>query len=354
MNEYQESIETRTVGDLLRLSTSPFSDTEVSIKRMVRSTESIPLVTFIIPVHNQEEIIRTNLQSIQDCATVFHEFVIINDASTDHSAKEILSWISETSLDRTTIAITYIESQNDVFETICDSIGIELASGDFVVEIQADMKLCDKGFDQRLVNALLQNEDVFAVSGRGIHPLYDIVSNRTSRRIVTANKFWSGLRRLVSAGRRTAAHKPSVPIFKMLGEEGRLGEHINKPLAPVAEPRSLFVGGTVMRGPLAFRKSEFAALGGFDLDRFFLGNDDHDLLARAYGNLRKTGAYLPIAFDSPTRLGSTRKVREVEKEKRYRDLKRHFETQQRTSYLEMSGGLPGPRRDVRPLAPLRF
>jgi GT2 family glycosyltransferase len=290
MNKYQESIETTTVGNLLRLSTSPFSDTEISIRRMVCSTESIPLVSFIIPVHNQEEIIRNNLQSIQECATALHEFIIINDASADHSAKEILSWISETSRGRAITAITYIESQNDVFETICDSIGIEVASGEFVVEIQADMKLCDKGFDRRLVNALLQNEDVFAVSGRGIHPLYDIVSNPRSRRIVTANKFWSGLRRLVSAGRGAAAHKPSAPIFKMLGEEGRLGEHINKPLAPATEPRSLFVGGTVMRGPLAFRKSEFAALGGFDLDRFFLGNDDHDLLARAYGNLGKTGA----------------------------------------------------------------
>jgi hypothetical protein len=63
---------------------------------------------------------------------------------------------------------------------------------------------------------------------------------------------------------------------------------------------------------------------------------------------------LPIDFDSPTNLGSTRQVREVAKEKRYRELKRHFQARQHTSYLEMSSGLPGPRRDVRPVAPLPF
>lgn len=348
MSKYQEANETTTVSELLRFSGSPFSATEISIRRRVVLPDTVPLITFVVPVHNQGKIIRDNLQSIQDCATAPHEFVIINDASVDDSAREILTWIDQAPGVLTT-AITYLEAKNDVFETVCDSLGIELASSEFIVEIQADMKLNDNGFDQLMVNALQQNEDVFAVSGRGIHPLSGVVSNRTSRRDIIKHKFWSGLRRLVSLSRGKAVYKPNPSVFKVLGEEGRLGEYINKPLAPASESRSLYVGGTVMRGPLAFRKSEFVALGGFDLDRFFLGNDDHDLLARAAGALKKTGAYLPIDFDSPTSLGSTRQVREVAKENRYRELKRHFEAQQPTSYLEMSSGLPGPRRDVRPL-----
>jgi glycosyltransferase involved in cell wall biosynthesis len=349
---YLEAEERTTVRELLRLSSSPFSATEIRIRRMVSSPNDVPLVTFVVPVHNQGKIIRENLQSIQECATTQHEFIIINDASVDDSAGEILSWIDQVSPGRLTRAITYVESQSDIFETICDSLGIELASGQFIVEVQADMKLHDNGFDQLMINALRQNEDVFAVSGRGIHPLSDVVNSRTSHSFIITEKFWSGLRRLVSLSRGSAAYKPSPAIFKFLGEEGRLGEHINKPLAPATETRSLYVGGTVMRGPLAFRKSEFETLGGFDLERFFLGNDDHDLLARAAGTLTKTGAYVPIDFDSPTNLGSTRQVREPAKEERYRELKCHFEAKQSTSYLERSSGLPAPRRDVRRLEPL--
>lgn len=354
MTNSQECDETTTVGELLRFSSSPFSATEISIRRIVGVPDTVPLITFVVPVHNQGKIVRDNLQSIQDCATTPHEFVIINDASVDDTAQEILTWIDQASGGVLTAGITYVESKDDIFETVCDSVGIELASCEFIVEIQADMKLNDNGFDRLMVNALQQNEDIFAVSGRGIHPLSDVVSNRTSRRDITKHKFWSGLRRLVSLSRGKAVYKPNPSVFKVFGEEGRLGEHINKPLVAATESRYLYVGGTVMRGPLAFRKSEFVALGGFDLDRFFLGNDDHDLLARAAGTLKKTGAYLPIDFDSPTNLGSTRQVRVVAKEKRYRELKRHFEAQRTTSYLEMSSGLPAPRRDVRPLAPPPF
>jgi glycosyltransferase involved in cell wall biosynthesis len=352
MTECREANERTTVRELLGLSSSPFSATEISIRRMISSPGDVPLVTFVVPVHNQGKIIRENLQSIQECATTPHEFIIINDASVDDSAREVLSWIGQDSPGLLTRAITYVESQSDVFETICDSIGVELASGQFIVEIQADMKLHDNGFDQLMVAALQQNEDVFAVSGRGIHPLSDVVSNRTSRGVIITQKFSSGFRRLVSLLRGSGAYKPSPAIFKFLGEEGRLGEHINRPVAPAAETRSLYVGGTVMRGPLAFRKSEFETLGGFDLERFFLGNDDHDLLARAAGTLTKTGAYVPIDFDSPTNLGSTRQAREPAKEERYRELKCHFEAKRATSYLERSSGLPAPRRDVRPLEPL--
>jgi hypothetical protein len=72
MTKYQEASETTTVSELLRFSTSPFSATEISIRRIVGLPDTVPLITFVVPVHNQGKIIRNNLQSIQDCATAPH------------------------------------------------------------------------------------------------------------------------------------------------------------------------------------------------------------------------------------------------------------------------------------------
>lgn len=351
MNKHQASNEETTIIELLKSVDSPFASTEITVQR-IYSTARTPVVSFIIPVHNQGSIIANNLTSIQNCATTMHEFIIVNDASADNSAEEILSWIRTTSSSATLITgITYVQTSTDVFETVCDSLGIELAIGEYIIEIQSDMKISDPGFDRWMMRALQENDDVFAISGRGIHQINAVTNAGRSRSAILLQKIRSGVLRLISMCRRSARYSPSPWLFKLFGEAGRLGEQIDKPLATNSRNNFLYVGGTVMRGPLAFRKEEFVALQGFDLTRFFLGNDDHDLLARAAGTFGKTGAYLPMAFDSPTDLGSTRQVRSEANERRYRELKRIFAARQIDSYLEVSGsGMPLPHRELRKLS----
>ncbi|MEQ4518739.1 glycosyltransferase family A protein [Pseudarthrobacter sp. B907] len=329
---------------------SPFANVEFTgFKRDL--SPAIPVVTYIIPVHNQAAIIKNNLQSILKCSSMLHEFIIIDDASTDGSDKQIAAWISSVSENSgLTTCITFIKTESDIFETACDSIGIQLAAGEFIIEVQSDMTLREHGFDRLMVNALTTNVDVFAVSGRGIHPISSVVGKQGPRAVL-ADKIRSATLRATSMLRSRRAYRPSPILFILCGEAGRLGEDINKPLVQAQGRRLLYVGGSVMRGPLAFRRDEYEVLEGFDLECFFLGNDDHDLLSRAAGLLKKTGAYLPIAFDSPTNLGTTRQVRNESKEKRYQQLKRQFTIAAAKSYLESHGPrMPEPKRSVRKIS----
>jgi hypothetical protein len=65
-----------------------------------------------------------------------------------------------------------------------------------------------------------------------------------------------------------------------------------------AHSRKMWVGETVMRGPILFRRAEYNQYGGFDIMSFFLGNDDHDLFLRARQR-GKNVAFTPLHFSSP-------------------------------------------------------
>lgn len=126
-------------------------------------------------------------------------------------------------------------------------------------------------------------------------------------------------------------------MFRITGQAGRLGEAINRPLHPRTKPR-VYVGGSVIRGPLAFRRRDYEGLDGFDLEHFFLGNDDHDLMFRAQAVTGRTGGYVPIHFSAPLDQGSTRKTKSDREKKRFSELK--------TSFGSRDGGsaLFGPAR----------
>ncbi len=61
-------------------------------------------------------------------------------------------------------------------------------------------------------------------------------------------------------------------------------------------------------------RERYRMVGGLDESRFFLGFDDHDLAYRAYRDHKLRCGFLPVKFDAPMSLGSTRRRRSMRTE----------------------------------------
>ena len=72
----------------------------------------------------------------------------------------------------------------------------------------------------------------------------------------------------------------------------------------------IWFGETIMRGPLIFSKMDYLAEGGFNVDAFFQGNDDHDIFVRIKQKGKLVG-FTPIHFSSPIYLGNARQKRKI-------------------------------------------
>ncbi|TFC61639.1 glycosyltransferase family A protein [Cryobacterium sp. TMB1-7] len=313
-----------------------------------------PVASFIVPVHNQESMIVGNLELIREHAALNHEIVVIADGCTDGSLEKIMGWFATVrNQPARTARVVVVEIREGVFETISDSIGIHLSFAPLIIEIQADMSIQHPGFDKELFDALALNPDVFAVSGRGAHslsrlPHFRLNSTRPARMMAAlglrASRWWNG---------RRGAYIPSLAEYLLSDSIGRVGDLVDLP-TQLTKSSCLYIHETVMRGPLAFSRENYTSLGGFDTAAFFLGNDDHDLVLRAWIEKRQLAAYLPIRFDSPLEAGSTRAVKSPAETRRFQALQSYYVEAERESVLSQHGPTNQSRtRSIRKLPRVR-
>lgn len=338
------------LGDLL-VETGAFDPTTaVQVERHGYREGAIG-AALLVPVHDQETVIVAHLESMVACCTSRHEVVVVIDGCTDESGERVRAW-ARGALGGLTHGITIVDVPAGIFETLSDNLAAVLARAEVLIEVQADMEIEHRGFDSVLISALDQEPDVFAISGRGLHPFPHLEpaapSNLAAALVARAQAaLVAGVRRGVTRG---GSYRPTVLELWVHGEVGRTGELIELPLAAHVGDSILFVGDTVMRGPLAMRREQFLDLGGFDARHFFLGHDDHDLMARALLLRGWRCGYLPLRFSSPLELGSTRRSRPPAAEARFRTLQQHYERARAGSVLsQRAHELTGYRTQVRHL-----
>lgn len=315
------------------------------IAEYVQNSKAVPIISFVVPVFNQESVIREHLIQIVTNSSLIHEIIIINDSSSDKSRDMVLEFISDIKNGADTdyvktIAVSFFETRIPWYETKCDDFGIGVAKSNFIIEIQADMKIKEKDFDHKLLKILSTDDALFAISGRGTHKISELSSSSERRRQSLKKAYFlfrkkmsikRFLYKLVSENSRAIPTKKSTEItsnqdftseifpspqsFENNGRAGFLGTLIEK--VPYdgdnlytrqikTNSGKIWIGETVMRGPLLLRKDYYKMIGGFNTKAFFLGNDDHDLFIRAKDFGLKVG-YSPVVFASPLNLGSTRK-----------------------------------------------
>jgi len=285
------------------------------------------LVSIVVPVFNQESTIRNNLESLITNLGTSAELILVNDCSSDGTDSEIHNFLAKSkSLSPNLRRISYYKFKHSLFETRSDHFGILKSSGSYIIEVQADMCILEPNFDRKLVATLENNPDLFMLSCRGIMTFREIFESFSKSKgnevAINTNLFKSIANFLVINLRRWQSIKdsheiltetgpifPSLEEFSTSGNAGRLGRLIDQ--NSVSDVKNLYVGETVMRGPICFSKDRYMELGGFNVEAFFLGFDEHDLNLRARVLKNWKAGYTPISFESPLKNGSMRKKRSL-------------------------------------------
>jgi glycosyltransferase involved in cell wall biosynthesis len=252
---------------------------QIEIVRNIEYNDKYPLISIVMPIHNQCDIISTNLDLILENTTEsLYEIIMILDSCSDVSESIVIQWISKVSSELIT-RILVLRSDEPLFETVADNIGFKLAKGPYWMEIQADMQILEKGYNMLLLKPFQQNENIIAISGRCCHGL-------------TYN---AGI--------------------------GKLGESIEYKLSSEIRRDGFYVAETCNRGPLLLKADKVKELRYLDQDHFFLDNSDHDLMARAYAYRGWICGYVAIEVVSILTQGSTRKPRNAKNQEVYNRLK---------------------------------
>jgi glycosyltransferase involved in cell wall biosynthesis len=298
-------------------------------------------LSIIVPVFNQEEIISGVLESLVSSISMCSELIIINDGSEDQTQSAILKFFDNFSSEEfpSLVKVRLYFLKFSRFETYCDDFGIKASMAKYCLEVQADMFISDPGFDKRMVALMQAYPDLALLSGRGVEPLEQIFHSYQSSLgtesaffpselhfLIRRSILWvkNALKKIMArfldssteVGGELDAEARKFEVqsnqdFLSLGRAGRLGELIDlSPNLLDVLPSRVYLGETVMRGPLLIDKDKYSEIGGFNTDLFFLGFDDHDFCYRA-NSLNFRVGYSPVHFLSPLRLGANRKHRTV-------------------------------------------
>jgi len=226
------------------------------------------IYSIVIPIFNQETIIADNLESIINNTKGNYEIIIILDFCFDNTENNLMEFLNDyKNVSNNFIQITILKNEIiPLFETKCDNIGFKLAEGKYCLEIQADMKMTENGYNLHLTKPFNILENVIAVSGRCAHNLFN--------------------------------HSEGI---------GKLGSNYERTVDELKLSKNKFyVYDTCNRGPLLIDKTKLKELNYLNEEEYFLDNSDHDLFARAYIEKKYICGYVPIDFYAPLHLGSTR------------------------------------------------
>lgn len=240
--------------------------TQLLYKKIYNQTTDI-IYSVVTPVYNQESIIVENLQSIINHTSGNFEIIMILDFCFDKTEQNIMNYLSNyaNKVDNFIQITIFKNEEKPLFETKCDNIGFKYSSGKYCLEIQADMKMIESGYNLQLTKPFNAFNNVIAVSGRCAHNLFTE------------------------------------------GGIGKLGCYIEKPISKLDVRKDKFyVYDTCNRGPLLIDKTKLEKLNFLNEDEYFLDDSDHDLMARAYIEYGYICGYVAIDFHAPLCLGSTR------------------------------------------------
>ena len=303
-----------------------------------------PEISIIVTVHNMGHVIYSHLESTLNNTLSKCEFLIIDDCSSDDSEDAIQSFIYYAATQR--VNTSFYFTRIPMYETRCEDFAIQKAKGTFILLVQSDMKILESAYDLRLIRILIDNPALFAVSCRGVHDFNSINSQtvrygreiqdsllpRRLRRLLVASRY--KLRSIILRHEKVNVsptplqltkdtYYPNASIqnyleyifpnssFTKAGFTSSLIELL--PYQKSEEVKSIldskaglvWLGETIMRGPVFFRALDYVQLGGFNTRAFYQGLDDHDLNVRVCTKGKKVG-FTPILFSAPIKIGSMR------------------------------------------------
>lgn len=234
------------------------------------------MISINLTVHNKDFLIEKVLSSIYSNTIGPYEIVIVLDGCTDKSKDIVHSYHNSINFNSLIVPVKILEAPN-VFETKANNIAAKNSIGDYIIIIQDDMIINERGWNERLLKPFKAFDDIFAVTARTAHnwelnPNSIHINEKEHR-----DDCWSDV-----LFHTNHAHKDNL---------GR---------------NTFGVRDCVNRGPLAIRRDIFEKMGGFDEAFAPLQSDDHDFCYRTYkATGMRCGCY-PIDYISKDEWGGTR------------------------------------------------
>jgi len=132
--------------------------------------ETAPLVSILVPAHNEIATLESAVQSLADLAYPNYEVILIDDCSTD-TTRELMAQLKTQWAQQFSMTIVVLPVNQGKANAL--NQGYQVAKGDYLVAIDADSLLAPDAVDQ-LITTLMERPGYGAVTGK------PVVRNRTS------------------------------------------------------------------------------------------------------------------------------------------------------------------------------
>lgn len=262
------------------------------------------VLTIAMPVCNQQEIIESILGTLFKSLRLQTRIILVLDACIDESELKIKNFLlNRHEESQQVLDVVILKSTGDLFEASCEALCLELTSTDYFVSLQSDIYMNDSTFFTRAIEALTKYSDIAGISGKAVVPLYP-----------------SSLVPLKKGLLRTMFNLPTRlfgkgPLF--LGRFGSPYIYFGDVSRPIATSmyfskrarRTIFLGHSIIRGPILWRTSSLVEIGGINHKSYFLGWDDYDVSYRLWKVLKQRVGFLPSDCHSIPYTGTNSKPR---------------------------------------------
>ena len=234
-------------------------------------------VTISLPVCNQEVIIEEILTSLLMNCEEDSNLIIILDACQDASKAKVIQAIEEYDKKSKIRKIIVLESDHDLFESTCENLALELLDSKYFLSLQADIYYSDSTFLSRGITAFEKFSDLLGISGRAIIPADNRKPYTVNKYL---NKYFSAFNSLLAV---TLKRKLLSPFYSNSIYFGDLSSppH-NKMMYSRRQISTVYIGDSVIRGPIIWRTSFLKKLGLFDDFKYFLGGDEREMSIQGF------------------------------------------------------------------------
>ncbi len=175
-------------------------------------------IDIVISVHNQEQLIQRVLVGIFNSTTTPFNLILVFDGCTDKSLDVSQQFLKNTkSSFLKNLAIT---TADNVYETKANNIGFRLSREKYLITLQDDVVIEEKGWERRLTYPLRAFDDIFAVTSRVALNMRYFDDKILPRYVNCAGREFLSLPRNTFAIRNTLNRGPiafRVDILKQLG-----------------------------------------------------------------------------------------------------------------------------------------
>lgn len=270
---------------------SGFSLPNIRVEQVFHSGDQAVLNNpFVVslPVCNQEKLISTTLAHLFDNIDKQCTLVVILDACHDLSKENVLEFLTRTPKTSFINTVVLLETIDDLFESTCENIVLAITNSQYFVSMQADIMFDDASILSRVEFGFNDQITLFGISSRAILPATNASSPRYSRVIYKA---FGAFNVLTSRLFNVVQLPPFLTANYYLGD-------VSKPPKDRMhffgrQMKTVYLGDTLIRGPIFWRTEYLDTLGGFNDVKYPLGGDERELCILGKEKFSFEVGYLP-------------------------------------------------------------